>query len=72
MHNSCDMVAVPRDQIVLMLEQSRLKHYWVADAIGVHKTTLRRWLNGTVKRVEACKLARLVMLLQGEDPEEML
>ncbi len=43
-----------------------LKHYWVAEEAGVHKTTLRRWLNGRIGLVKTKNLARLASVLSTE------
>jgi len=43
-----------------------LKHYWVAEEAGVHKTTLRRWLNGRISRVRPEHVNRLAFVLSTE------
>ncbi len=43
-----------------------LKHYWVAEEAGVHKTTLRRWLNGRISRVRPEHVSRLAFVLSTE------
>lgn len=43
-----------------------LKQYWVAEEAGVHKTTLRRWLNGGIARVRPEHVNRLAFVLSTE------
>jgi len=43
-----------------------LKHYWVAEEAGIHKTTLRRWLNGRIARVRPRHVERLAFVLSTE------
>ena len=43
-----------------------LKHYWVAEEAGVHKTTLRRWLNGRITQVKTKNVARLACVLSTD------
>ena len=45
-----------------------LKQYWVAQEAGVHKTTLRRWLNGRIARVKPENVKRLAIVLSTEAP----
>ena len=40
-----------------------LKQWWVAEEAGVHKTTLRRWLNGRITRVHHRHLDELARVL---------
>ncbi len=45
-----------------------LKQYWVAEEAGVHKTTLRRWLNGRISRVKPRNVERLAFVLSTDAP----
>jgi len=41
----------------------KLKRWWVAEQIGVHRTTLRRWLRGEtihIRKESAVELARVL------------
>lgn len=46
-----------------LIEGQGLKQWWVAEAAGIHKTTLRRWLNGKIERVNEERLRRLAEVL---------
>lgn len=53
-----------RDQLRHRLATQRLKRWWVAEFAGIHKTTLRRWLSGDIRRVRADHLTRVASLLE--------
>ncbi len=40
-----------------------LKKWWVAESVGIHKTTLRRWLSGRIDKVSWDRLDRLANVL---------
>ena len=40
-----------------------LKMWWVAEEIGIHKTTLRRWVNGKIRQITPANLERLALAL---------
>ena len=46
-----------------------LKHWWVAEEAGVHKTTLRRWLSGRITRVRGDHVSALARVLETDDSE---
>ena len=48
------------------IEAQDLKHYWVAEQAGVHKTTLRRWLKGRIEKVSTKRITRLAEVLQRD------
>ncbi len=48
-----------------------LKMWWVAEAAGVHKTTLRRWLSRNIVVVSPDRVERLAAVL-GTEPSEIL
>lgn len=48
------------------IQALELKHYWVAEEAGVHKTTLRRWLNGRIRSVKTENVLRLAQVLSTE------
>ena len=53
-------VRLDSEKVRTILRERGLKKYWVAEAAGVHKTTLRRWLSrkiGKVRRKNAERLA---------------
>ena len=41
------------DEINHLIRSQELKRWWVAEFAGVHKTTLRRWLSGSIEKVRA-------------------
>ena len=45
------------------IHEQGLKQYWVAWQAGVHPSTLRRWMDGTVPRAELWRLVRLSTVL---------
>lgn len=47
-----------------LIRSRDLKRYWVAEATGVHLTTLRRWLNGDIQNVREIHVERLARVLQ--------
>lgn len=46
-----------------ILQKQRLKKWWVAEQAGIHKTTLRRWLNGEIQKVKSENILRLAAVL---------
>jgi transcriptional regulator with XRE-family HTH domain len=48
------------------IRSRKLKMYWVADATGVHKTTLRRWLSRKINQVSSGRAQRLATVLGAE------
>jgi len=54
------------DEVRRLIEAQDLKKYWVAEVAGVHKTTLRRWLKGSIQRVKEAHLQRLAQVLITE------
>ncbi len=45
------------------IESQGLKRWWVAERSGIHKTTLRRWLNGRSTRIRKDNAERMAQLL---------
>ncbi len=54
------------EEIVRLIEAQDLKKYWVAEVAGVHKTTLRRWLKGSIQKVKEPHLHSLARVLTTE------
>jgi DNA-binding Xre family transcriptional regulator len=54
-----------------LISAQGLKHWWVAEITGVHKTTLRRWLSGTIDRVAFERIEKLAQTL-GETPAHIV
>jgi len=53
-----------KKQVVLqILEQNSLKKWWVAEFSGVHKTTLRRWLQGRTRFIQNKNVENLAGVL---------
>lgn len=52
-------------EVRAILRSQNLKIWWVAEFAGIHKTTLRRWLSGSIEKVDpvrAEKLARVLLV----------
>lgn len=49
--------------VIAILTEQGLKRWWVAEQAGVHKTTLRRWLNGKIAKVQQKNVSRLAQVL---------
>lgn len=52
-----------RKAVARVLRTQELKHAWVAEMAGVHKTTLRRWVHGRIRRVREEHAIRLAGVL---------
>jgi len=52
-----------------LIAHQDLKRWWVAEAAGVHKTTLRRWLSGRIDKVRAQNLEGLARVLSTQPQE---
>jgi hypothetical protein len=52
------------DEIERLLRVLELKRWWVSEVIGVHKTTLRRWLQGKIYKVRSYRAAALARVLE--------
>jgi len=55
--------ALNTEEVHRQILDQGLKKWWVAEFSGVHKTTLRRWLNGKISRVKRDNVERLASLL---------
>jgi len=61
-----------REEVIRILTEQSLKRWWVAEFAGVHKTTLRRWLQGKTRYVlnkNAEKLAEVLKTPLGQIAE---
>jgi hypothetical protein len=52
-----------RDAVHQALNSQDLKRWWVAEQVGVHKTTLRRWLSGKITKVRSSHAEELARVL---------
>lgn len=53
-----------KKQVVLqILTENSLKKWWVAEFSGVHKTTLRRWLQGRTRFIHNRNIENLAAIL---------
>ena len=59
-----DWVQLDTDKIKEIIQRDGLKRWWVAEFAGVHKTTLRRWLSGKIKRVRDSHAEGLARVLE--------
>ncbi len=55
--------------ILECIHHQRLKRWWVADQSGLHPTTLRRWMNGSVESGRLHNLTRLAKVLDVNTTE---
>ena len=53
-----------REEVIRILGDQSLKRWWVAEYAGVHKTTLRRWLQGKTRFVLNKNAERLAQVLE--------
>lgn len=58
-----------RPRVRAILREQSLKRWWVAESAGVHKTTLRRWLNGAIDKIESQRLESLAVVLEVRQEE---
>lgn len=58
-----EMCTVNREGLRTLLRERDLKSWWVAERVGIHKTTLRRWLSGKIQRAHEEKVAQLAIVL---------
>jgi hypothetical protein len=61
---------IKSDAIRARIEMKSLKMWWVAEAVGIHKTTLRRWLSRQILAVSPLRVERLAEVL-GAEPREL-
>lgn len=54
-----------RDEVIRLLGKHELKKWWVAEMSGVHKTTLRRWLQGKTRHIRYNHAEKLARTLQA-------
>jgi hypothetical protein len=54
------------EEVLALIREQELKRYWVAEVAGVHKTTLRRWLNGRISKVHERNVTRLAEVLTAD------
>lgn len=48
------------------IKQLDLKHEWVANEVGIAKSTLTRWLRGDITRVREERVNRLAAVLDSD------
>lgn len=63
-HHTTQRYRLDAERIRVILGEQSLKHWWVAEFAGVHKTTLRRWLSGRIDCVRGEHAARLASVLE--------
>lgn len=61
-----DLVLLHKDRVRELIRTQDLKKWWVAEFSGVHKTTLRRWLNGRIDRIQQRHVEQLAAVLEVE------
>ena len=55
-----------RQEIHKIIGDQSLKKWWIAEFTGVHKTTLRRWLQGKIQFVRKHHAEQLAQVLQSK------
>lgn len=58
-----------RKLLRVLITEKELKRWWVAENTGVHKTTLRRWMSGRIRRVQHRHLSLLAHVLDVPDSD---
>ncbi len=58
------LLTLDRNRLLDRLLAQDLKRWWVAENAGIHKSTLRRWLSGDIRRVRAEHLGRVARILE--------
>jgi predicted house-cleaning noncanonical NTP pyrophosphatase (MazG superfamily) len=53
-----------KEEVIRILGDQSLKRWWVAEYAGVHKTTLRRWLQGKTRFVLNKNAEKLAQILE--------
>ena len=61
-----ELVSLHKDRVRDLIRANDLKKWWVAEFSGVHKTTLRRWLNGRIDRIQHKHIEQLAAVLEVE------
>lgn len=51
------------EQLVQEIEKQQLKRWWLAEMAGIHKTTLRRWIQGKTRYIQEKKLHQVAQVL---------
>lgn len=51
------------EQLVQEIEKQQLKRWWLAEMAGIHKTTLRRWIQGKTRYIQQKKLHQVARVL---------
>lgn len=59
-----ELVLLHKDRVRELIRSNDLKKWWVAEYSGVHKTTLRRWLNGRIDRIQQRHVEQLAAVLE--------
>ncbi len=52
-------ISLDGSKITRAIDSQELKLWWCAERAGVHRTTLRRWINGKIARVRVERAGRL-------------
>jgi len=58
-----DFVILDPAKLKQTIETQNLKHWWLAEMAGIHRSTLRRWLTGQIVRVNVTRADRLRSVL---------
>jgi len=57
-------VKISGDRVHQHIRENEMRLWWVAERTGVHKTTLRRWLSGKIRRVKDAHAVKLAEVLE--------
>ena len=59
-----EYIVIDREAFRTALRNQDLRHWWVAERLDVHITTLRRWLNGRSASMPKSKFLLLIEILE--------
>lgn len=63
MSETCKHYQLKKQVVLQILAENSLKKWWVAEFSGVHKTTLRRWLQGRTRFIQNRNVENLASVL---------
>lgn len=56
-------VRINGGKVAKLIDEQGLKRWWVAEMIGIHKTTLKRWVSGRIRKVRTENCDKLCAML---------
>lgn len=58
------LIPLDRERLKSHIRDNGYRQWWVSESGGIHKSTLRRWLNGKIVRVRKERLERIAALVE--------